>query len=540
MLHGKTTSDVNGAETQTSPGVYQDTKQRLFRLASAMTAKTGEPSKRNAGIPAGYTYLGQFIAHDLAFHDGRNTSFERNGPRPSNGDRTAFLDLDSLYGGGPVRSPHLYEAAGRGSPLGQWRFSLNPAFTDKMSKGPTVEEAPLDGGEPAIVEYYFHKVARPDADLARRTCPFDWSAYKYRKGGRQLRPMDSIAAIADPRNDENLLISQLLVALKRFHNRIGDELIASGLEQNVFPAARGITTLCYREILIRDFLGRLVEERRASELVSLYERQPDIETLKKLLPFAFPSRANTFRAPDAFWAAAFRVGHQMVQDRYVLNEKIGSVSIREAVNHVKRDLSHLPLKESWVVDMEKFFFTSTDADDRSLNFARPFTLVSAFEFGHGGMPDFKADDEAGDGLIYLDLARELSLRAEPGGAGSVESLLRKARRSGTAISSVSAADVRSSLRALRGGKLAEQDLAALSDRRTMPLLVYLLIEAERLGAQGSRLGPLGSRIIGDTITAAILADPTERTSRTRAQANWERHFTGKSLPTSMPELIAFS
>ena len=56
----------------------------------------------------GFTYFGQFLGHDLT-HD--VTPLE--GPYPNPEDtpnyRTPSFDLDHVYGGGPDKSPHLYE-----------------------------------------------------------------------------------------------------------------------------------------------------------------------------------------------------------------------------------------------------------------------------------------------------------------------------------------------------------------------------------------------------------------------------------------------
>ena len=63
----------------------------------------------NEGVPAGFTYLGQFIDHDLTRNlDPLPTSSVD--PTTLKNFRTAAFDLDSVYGQGPTdaSSTHLY------------------------------------------------------------------------------------------------------------------------------------------------------------------------------------------------------------------------------------------------------------------------------------------------------------------------------------------------------------------------------------------------------------------------------------------------
>jgi len=77
------------------------------------TAAFEDPHKRihddeeNAGIPAGYTYLGQFIDHDITF-DPASSLQQQNDPDALIDFRTPRIDLDSLYGRGPADQPYMY------------------------------------------------------------------------------------------------------------------------------------------------------------------------------------------------------------------------------------------------------------------------------------------------------------------------------------------------------------------------------------------------------------------------------------------------
>lgn len=66
----------------------------------------------NKSLPAGYTYLGQFIDHDLTF-DPTSQLQRDNDPEGLQNFRTPRFDLDSIYGRGPKDSSFLYDGNGR-------------------------------------------------------------------------------------------------------------------------------------------------------------------------------------------------------------------------------------------------------------------------------------------------------------------------------------------------------------------------------------------------------------------------------------------
>ena len=65
-------------------------------------ATTSALTSNNQNIPAGYTYLGQFIDHDITL-DVTPLGAHENDPNAVVDFRTPRLDLDSVYGSGPPR-----------------------------------------------------------------------------------------------------------------------------------------------------------------------------------------------------------------------------------------------------------------------------------------------------------------------------------------------------------------------------------------------------------------------------------------------------
>src|SRR6516162_8755632 len=91
---------------------------KMTSVADPADPKDG-PDAEESGIPAAFTYFGQFIDHDLTF-DPASSLQRQNDPDALVDFRTPRFDLDSVYGRGPDDQPYLY-ADGRhfllGNPL---------------------------------------------------------------------------------------------------------------------------------------------------------------------------------------------------------------------------------------------------------------------------------------------------------------------------------------------------------------------------------------------------------------------------------------
>ncbi|WP_374470068.1 heme peroxidase family protein [Phenylobacterium sp.] len=185
------------------------TEEDLTALGEAMSEADGGASDGdNPTIPAGYTYLGQFIDHDITF-DTTALSEQPRDPQAIFNFRTPQLELDSVYGTGPAGMPHLYQRD-------------NPA---KFAIGLT--SATPGGGDGTLPTSMPH-------DLPRM-------------------PSTGFAVIGDPRNDENLVVAQTHLAFMKFHNRVVDQ------EAVAFEAARRLVRWHYQWIVLNDFVRRLVE-----------------------------------------------------------------------------------------------------------------------------------------------------------------------------------------------------------------------------------------------------------------------------------------
>src|SRR5437588_8974909 len=76
----------------------------------------GRDPRQNPDMPAGYTYCGQFIDHDITF-DPASSLQRQNDPDALHDFRTPRFDLDSLYGRGPADDPFLCDQSPADSKL---------------------------------------------------------------------------------------------------------------------------------------------------------------------------------------------------------------------------------------------------------------------------------------------------------------------------------------------------------------------------------------------------------------------------------------
>ena len=78
-------------------------------IAEDATLRNQLEKKFSSKIPAGYTYFGQFVDHDITF-DPASSLVRQNDPNGLLNFRTPRLDLDNVYGRGPDDQPYLYDA----------------------------------------------------------------------------------------------------------------------------------------------------------------------------------------------------------------------------------------------------------------------------------------------------------------------------------------------------------------------------------------------------------------------------------------------
>ena len=180
----------------------------------------------NPEIPAGYTFFGQFVDHDITAE--RTSQLDREqDPEGLRNFRTPVYDCDSVYGGGPPEKPQLYD-------------------------GPKLRLDHHDGIE----------------DLPRKA--------------------DGTADIGDPRNEENAILHQLQIAFLKFHNAVVDHVAGSGTPQaEVFPKAQALVQRYYQWAVLTDFIPRICGQETTDAVL---EKQSGNAPIRADLRFYKPKK----------------------------------------------------------------------------------------------------------------------------------------------------------------------------------------------------------------------------------------------------------
>src|SRR5512132_1017133 len=234
-----------------SPGGIMDANDDL---AAGPVALITDPNLQliNRNHPthtAGVTFLGQFLDHDMTFDQRSRLGFPTQ-PIISQNARTCVFDLDSVYAGGPGGNPELYDPA---DPI---KF--------RIESGGQFEDLPRD-------------------------------------------PINHVAIIGDPRNDENLVIAGLHAAFLLFHNNAVDRVRDEGYSNpdEVFARARRLLTWHYHWLIVREFLPLFVGQNMVDAILSRGRRY-------------YQPNGDAF-IPVEFQGAAYRFGHSMVRPSYRAN-----------------------------------------------------------------------------------------------------------------------------------------------------------------------------------------------------------------------------
>lgn len=464
--------------------VFEHQTGALSALAARMTA--AGPPKDNPGIPSGYTYLGQFVDHDITF-DPVSSLQRQNDPDALHNFRTPRFDLDSLYGRGPADQPYMYDESG-----GLTRFRL----------GEDVGEQPgtTSGAGP---------------DLPRNMP---------RRSGDQENFFGR-ALIGDPRNDENLLVSQLHCTMLRFHNRVMETVAQDSplTGDNLFKEVQRLVRWHYQWVVVHDFLPRIVAQEvvddilRVEELVVGGHGRPPIALLRPRFRFYEPQESAYL--PVEFSVAAYRFGHSMVRGRYFINDFVKQATGDRPLpifgpENPPDELSNLNgfrrLPGQWAVEW-KHLFAVPGADTEP-------------------QPSLRIDTSLAGPLA--DLPR--SIASDPPHSLAERNLqrgLRLALPSGTSVARAMG------ITPLSANELGIGDLDAELAAHP-PLWFYVLKEAELLEG-GRMLGPVGGRIVAEVLLGLLAHDPLSYLS---VEPNWRpvAPMARDDGSFDMPQLIRFA
>ncbi|MDK2743609.1 MAG: heme peroxidase family protein [Nitrospira sp. BO4] len=410
----------------------------------------------NTSMTAGVTFFGQFLDHDLTLAL-KAPILEQTNPRRTTNFRTAEFDLDSVYGNGPDRSPELYDISTRDI---KFKVDVLPGSALVSRKGAERYDLPRDSNNSAI--------------------------------------------IADSRNDENIILSQFHLAMLKFHNAVTDHVrkdpaFTNRSAKDVFNEAQRQVCWHYQWIIVNEFLPLTIGQDRVNEILRNGPRFYNVTDRSQ--DGLFRNAIREPLIPVEFAVAAYRFGHSQVRPSYRINFGPDGGS---------------PV----------FMFIFDDAQDPNdpdpddmrggKRAARRFVdWQTFFDFKDGNVRNNKEiDSKLSSPLMHLLGSRGPAPGMPDDGIQSLASrnLMRHVNfgiPSGQAIARVM------NVRVLTQAQLAE--LAPYGMEKSTPLWYYILKEAE-VFESGKRLGPVGSRIVGEVFIGLLQADKDSYLSLNR---NWK-------------------
>ena len=450
----------------------------LKKLADAMLDPTpNDPARDNLNIPSGFTYLGQFIDHDMTL-DTSGIGERIDDPLTIENFRTPALDLDSIYGLGPGASPQLY------------------------ARDPAKDFAPSA------------KFLIGVADASRNVIQTDPQIPSFRND--LPRSPEGFALIGDHRNDENLVVAQTHLALLKFHNKVVDKLIADGFGGgNLFAEARKLVTWHYQWIVLFDFVERLTEPGIVAKIM---------HDGRKF--YRFKTRPYM---PTEFSVAAYRLGHSMVRQEYSHNRAFrpnlpriapATLALLFRFTGLSGDIHGNPAKppehlpSNWIIDWRRYIDLGTPATAPNFEFNHsrkldPFIIEQLHNLPGGG-----------GSLPFRNLKRGVMMKLPSGQdvANFMKPHVKKPVLTDDEIAS--------------GPDGAVAKLLGL--HKKTPLWYYILKEAQvRTG--GERLGPYGARLVAEVFTGIVQGDKDSFMS----QKNWKPSLGPVAGRFTMADMLNF-
>jgi hypothetical protein len=308
------------------------------------------------------------------------------------------------------------------------------------------------------------------------------------------------AIIGDPRNDENLIVAQTHLAFLKFHNRVMMGLPQSGSKKSSksqsgsmsLTKARRLVTWHYQWIVLNDFVARIIDPAVFSDL-----------RLNGRKFYKFKGRPFM---PLEFFVAGYRLGHSMIRETYNYNRVFSNdpgalvVASLGLLFRFTGSGGGAPIPSNWIIDRRRFFAVG---DPKLLNITRKIDTRLIPQLHQ--LPGFTPPEP--NSLAVRNLLRGSRVGLPTG--QDVAKIMN--------ITPMTPAE----LTVGTEGSIVRQH----GFDKKSPLWFYILKEASLKGG-GKRLGPVGSRIVGEVFFGLLQGDPNSFMSK---QPKWK-----PTLPSTTP------
>jgi hypothetical protein len=535
------------------------------RLGTGVSPFVDDNTGSEGSQPAGYTFLGQFIDHDvtrttatLAALGALNQAAQSNPsvqtklsaagitpallrqamadaavPNSALSANTGLLDIDSVYGVANFAALTKISAP--------WFEQQDGLYTGRFAQREVL--APTSPSAPILIDGF---------DYERTTA--------------------GAAEIPDPRNSEHKMLSQLQNLFELAHNDcVNRALVGTGTpsQQQVgaaFDACHSKVQWTYQTIVATDFLPRISAEATLSRVApgalhayvrgdmptSTLPNPADIHT------FLYSCKAGRgtdamIRIPHEFAVAAFRLGHSLVRDDYVLHDLVTDAN-GAVLTGQERPLfaaagqpetiglvGDNPLQPGDVIDWSYFF----DTNGQTAQPTRPLdTLISdkLFSLPIAALPPGPGA-HGKDTPTERNLTRRNILRAsEPTsrltgavGLATGEEAEHYAQQRIKGLH-----DATAEVRHILAARLASAGFDPNLLRARTPLWLFVLAEAEST-QHSQRLGELGSHIVDEFLLGSLRCDEASVLYATPSELQgWDPTVSiGENRRYTMPELIGY-
>lgn len=368
----------------------QPSSDQLRKLSLTMKASEDGQDGADSDTPIGFAFFGQFIDHDITLDATTQLGQAAGDVSKIENLRTPRLELDSIYLSGPEASIFLYDDEGR----------------------------------------ILHGTGANSCDLQRNTA--------------------GTAIIGDPRNDENIFISQLHGLFIRLHNYFIDQ-------GKSFEEARKEVRWTYQWAIVNEFLPAILAPALYNEFLASFKDGQ----LPKRMALAW---THAPEIPISFSAAAYRFGHSHVRQDYTVNNAVSG----DLFSPLFRPFS--PIDKENNIDWKYFF----NIDGKS--FLRAKKIDTQLAEALFALP-FIEDPEANN-LAFRNLERGQNTFHLPYGE--------------TVAAYLGIAD-----------PIATPNIIIENEFAGTPLWFYILKEAEQ---SGGKLDKVGGTIVGATLLRMLLND----------------------------------
>ena len=433
------------------------TIRALLKLGAAMadpgTPEDPQASQFDSSIPAIFTYLGQFIDHDITARTDRDKGM--NDIADDDGNPLEFT---------PLAPDEVVKILKNGR---RPQFDLDSVYGD----GPNLLGKDIPGADTTAADLYND----------------DYTLKVQSNGNLDVPREGRKALIADMRNDENVIVSQLHATLLKFHNHVVDTLDSSLSDQTRYITARRLVRWAYQYVVINDYLKHVCDPHIVDDILQNGPRF-----------FGPRVSGGPLAMPLEFSVAGFRFGHSMIRPFYRLNEMSQQITIAEllAVSQENRRVG----RELLVLDRGNQYRLKPE-------FSVDWTNFAQFQYNNPQKAR-RIDPKLALGLLNMpfpDVIPETMLAHL-----AQRNLLRgyllglptgQAVAAAMGIVPLTWQDVTS------GESDAVQEAFALGGFGVRTPLWYYILKEAAVQKEGRSLGAVGSRLVAETLIGLAKEDP---------------------------------